>query len=204
MLNSFPYLQIVNSRVVLSRHGNENMTYRYVIGLAWVQRISIRIIQLGIDGIHSHMTNTLNTPVEKLEIAYPLRIERYEFRPDSCGGGKWRGGLGIRRDIRVVDHQTELSLLGDRRVTRPYGIFGGEARDNGSDFIIVDGEETLVKGKGSVTLKPGSIISIRTPGGGGYGNSSERPDELVLQDYRDGRISAEYALKHFGLDLRGK
>jgi len=60
------------------------------------------------------------------------------------------------------------------------------------------------KGKGSVTLKPGSIISIRTPGGGGYGNSSERPDELVLHDYRDGRISAEYALKHFGLDLRGK
>jgi len=158
----------------------------------------------GIDGIHSHMTNTLNTPIETLEIAYPLRIERYELRPDSCGGGRWRGGLGIRRDIHVIGHQAKLSLLGDRRITRPYGIFGGEAGDNGSDSIMVAGKETLVKGKGSVTLKPDSIISIRTPGGGGYGNPSERPGELVLQDYREGRISAGYAIKHFGLDPQGK
>ncbi len=155
----------------------------------------------GIDGIHCHMTNTLNTPIEALEIAYPLRVERYELRPDSCGAGRWRGGLGIRRDIRVVDHRARLSLLGERRITRPYGVFGGEAGGEGSDSII-DGEERPIEGKGSVMLEPGWMVSIRTPGGGGYGNSAERRKDLILKDWREGRISAEYALKHYGLEPR--
>lgn len=158
----------------------------------------------GIDGIQCHMTNTLNTPIEALEIAYPLRVERYELRPDSCGAGRWRGGLGIRRDIRLVGHRARLSLLGDRRITRPYGIFGGQPGDNGSQSIIVHGQEQPTSAKGSVVLEPDSVISVRTPGGGGYGDASERPRELVLQDYHEGRISAEYAIKHFGVDPRGK
>lgn len=157
----------------------------------------------GIDGVHCHMTNTLNTPIEALEIAYPLRVERYELRPDSCGAGRWRGGLGIRRDTRVVRHRAKLSLLGERRITPPYGVFGGDAGGNGSDFIIINGKEQLIKGKGSVILDSNSIINIRTPGGGGYGNPSDRPKEMILQDYREGRISAEYAIKHYGLDPRG-
>lgn len=160
----------------------------------------------GIDGVHSHMTNTLNTPVEALEIAYPLRVERYELRPDSCGAGRWRGGLGIRRDIRVLGHRAQVSLLGERRLTRPYGLMGGEPGGAGADLIITDGDgkERPVKGKGSITLEPGWIISIRTPGGGGYGRPAERPKELILKDYREGRISAEYALEHYGLDPRGE
>ncbi|HIC96328.1 TPA: hydantoinase B/oxoprolinase family protein, partial [Candidatus Bipolaricaulota bacterium] len=144
-------------------------------------------------------------PIEALEIAYPLRVERYELRPDSSGAGRWRGGLGIRRDIRVVGHRARLSLLGERRITRPYGVLGGEPGETGSDFIITDGDgrEQRVKGKGSITLEPDWIISIRTPGGGGYGSPSERPKELVLKDYREGRISAEYVLRHYGFDPRG-
>ncbi|MFQ6090758.1 MAG: hydantoinase B/oxoprolinase family protein, partial [Candidatus Bipolaricaulia bacterium] len=156
----------------------------------------------GIDGIHCHMTNTLNTPIEALEIAYPLRVERYELRPDSCGAGRWRGGLGIRRDIRVIGHRAKLSLLGERRITRPYGVFGGKPGVNGTDFIIINGQERRIEGKGSVTLEPNSIISVRTPGGGGYGDPAERPGELVHKDYRERRISAEHALKHYGLDPR--
>lgn len=155
----------------------------------------------GIDGIHCHMTNTLNTPIEGLEIAYPLRVERYELRPDSCGAGKWRGGLGIRRHIRLVGHRAKLSLLGERRLTRPYELFGGEAGGSGSDFIISSGKEQPIEGKGSVVLASNSIISIRMPGGGGYGPPVEKPKELILQEYREGRISAEYTFKHCGLDL---
>jgi N-methylhydantoinase B len=159
----------------------------------------------GLDGVHSHMTNTLNTPVEALEIAYPLRVERYELRPDSCGAGRWRGGLGIRRDIRVLGHRARVSLLGERRITRPYGVLGGEPGGNGADFIIDgDGKERPVKGKGSVVLEPGWIISVRTPGGGGYGSPAARPKELILKDYREGRLSAEYVLKHYGFDPRGE
>jgi len=156
----------------------------------------------GIDGIQCHMTNTLNTPVEALEIAYPLRVERYELRTDSCGAGRWRGGLGVRRDIRVIDHRAKLSLLGDRRLLQPYGIFGGDPGQSGSQFIIVDGEEHPVPAKGSLVLEPDMVISVRTPGGGGYGNPSERLRDLVVRDYLEGRISAEYAMERYGLDPR--
>lgn len=156
----------------------------------------------GLDGIHCHMTNTLNTPIEALEIAYPLRIERYELRPDSCGAGRWRGGLGIRRDIRAVGHRAKLSLLGERRLTQPYGMFGGDAGGRGSDRIIIDSKERPVGGKGSITLEPGWMISVRTPGGGGYGSPSERPRESIRKDFREGRITAEHALEHYGFDPR--
>ena len=156
----------------------------------------------GIDGIHSHMTNTLNTPVEALEIAYPLRIERYELLPDSGGPGRYRGGLGIRRDIRVIEHKAQLSLLTERRITQPYGVFGGKPGRPGADYVIIAGEERRIPGKTVTVLQPGSVISIRTPGGGGYGLPTERSRELIRRDYREGRISAEHAIEHYGFDPR--
>ncbi len=154
----------------------------------------------GVDGVQCHMTNTLNTPVEALEIAYPLMVERYELVPDSCGAGKWRGGLGVRRDVRVLDHRAKLSLLADRRELRPWGVFDGRPGKEGSQYLIVDGDERAVPAKGSMVLQPGSVISIRTPGGGGYGDPAERPRDLVIRDCREGRISAEYAMKHHGVE----
>lgn len=141
----------------------------------------------GIDGVHSHMTNTLNTPVEALEIAYPLRVERYELRPDSGGRGKFRGGLGIRRDIRVLSHRATVSLLADRRVTRPYGLAGGEPGVPGEDRLIVDGKEQPLPAKGTAEVPPGAVISIRTPGGGGYGPPEERPNTLIQQDLHESK-----------------
>ncbi len=158
----------------------------------------------GIDGIHSHMTNTLNTPVEALEIAYPLRIERYELLPDSGGPGRYRGGLGIRRDIRVIEHKGQLSLLTERRTTQPYGVFGGKPGSPGADYVIIAGEERRIPGKTVTVLQPGWVISIRTPGGGGYGPPTERSRELIRRDYREGRISAEHAIEHYGFDPRSE
>jgi len=155
----------------------------------------------GLDGIHSHMTNTLNTPVEALEIAYPLRVERYELRPDSCGAGRYRGGLGIRRDIRVLGHKAVVSLLAERRKFKPYGLFDGKPGEPGADLIIdAEGRERPLSGKGSAVLEPGWVVSIRTPGGGGYGPPEERSREAILKDYREGRVSAEHIRKHYGFD----
>jgi N-methylhydantoinase B len=123
----------------------------------------------GIDGVHSHMTNTLNTPVEALEIAYLLRVERYELREGSGGKGRYRGGMGIRRDIRVLSHRAVVSLLADRRTRGPWGLEGGEPGAPGEDYLIVNGEERRIPSKGTVEVPPGGVISIRTPGGGGYG-----------------------------------
>jgi len=141
----------------------------------------------GVDGIHSHMTNTLNTPIEALEIAYPLRVERYEFRRGSGGGGRHRGGLGIRRDIRCLGVEARVSLLTERRVHRPYGVAGGEPGRAGENVLIRDGAKTPLPAKGSLTLHRDEILSIRTPGGGGYGNPAERDPDAIETDRREER-----------------
>jgi len=142
----------------------------------------------GLDGIHSHMTNTLNTPIEALEIAYPLRVERYELRAGTGGKGRHRGGLGIRRDIRSLCPDARVSLLTERRTSRPYGLVGGEPGCPGENVLIRDGRESILPAKGSVTLEYGDTISIRTPGGGGYGCSSERTAEAMDIDRREERL----------------
>jgi len=128
----------------------------------------------GIDGIHSHMTNTLNTPVEALETSYPLRVERYELRPGTGGEGEYRGGLGIRRDVTCLAESARVSFLTDRRSTRPYGVKGGEPGAPGKNVVIRNGEEIDLPSKGTTTLHYGDTISIRTPGGGGFGSPAKR------------------------------
>ncbi len=122
----------------------------------------------GPSAVHSHMTNTLNTPIEALEYAYPLRVLRYEIRRGSGGSGKFHGGDGILRDLQVLTG-CQASLLTDRRRFPPYGLAGGEPGKSGANLLIRDGKETPLPGKCSVQLQGGDILSIRTPGGGGYG-----------------------------------
>jgi N-methylhydantoinase B len=122
----------------------------------------------GASAHHSHMTNTLNTPVEALEYAYPLRVLRYAIRKDSGGKGRFYGGDGIQRDMQVLV-ESQVTLLTDRRKTFPYGLQGGEAGQVGENVLIREGTDIPLPGKGSLELQPGDILSIRTPGGGGYG-----------------------------------
>jgi N-methylhydantoinase B len=125
----------------------------------------------GPSAVHSHMTNTLNTPVEALEYAYPIRVLRYEIRSNSGGDGKFRGGDGIVREIQVLA-ACQLALLSDRRKFPPYGLDGGEPGLTGKNILIRGATEIPLPGKGSVDLQPGDVISIYTPGGGGYGVKS--------------------------------
>lgn len=122
----------------------------------------------GPDAVHSHMTNTLNTPAEALEYAYPLRVVAYGVRRGSGGAGRFRGGDGIRRDIQVLG-EAQVTLLSDRRKSGPYGLAGGAAGQPGENVLVREGEETPLSGKGTFELRAGDVISIRTPGGGGYG-----------------------------------
>jgi N-methylhydantoinase B len=125
----------------------------------------------GPSAVHSHMTNTLNTPVEALEYAYPLRVLRYEIRKGSGGNGKFRGGEGIVRALQVLA-DCQVTLLSERRKIPPYGLDGGEPGKTGENLLIRDGEEFPLPAKGSVDLRPGDVLSIHTPGGGGYGVKS--------------------------------
>jgi len=122
----------------------------------------------GVSGRHSHMTNTLNTPVEALEYAYPFRIIRYALREGSGGEGKHQGGEGLVRAYKFLQ-PAEITLLTDRRVTRPYGLAGGELGQLGRNRLKRDGIEREVAGKYSFFVEAGDALIIETPGGGGYG-----------------------------------
>jgi N-methylhydantoinase B len=119
----------------------------------------------GMSGVHTHMTNSLNTPAEALEYAYPLRVREYRLRKGSGGAGKQRGGDGVIREIETLV-PSRMSLLCDRRKRGPYGLFGGN--DGSPGLNLLNGKQKLPS-KGSHELKAGDRIRIETPGGGGWG-----------------------------------
>jgi N-methylhydantoinase B len=122
----------------------------------------------GVGGVHTHMTNSLNTPAEALEYAYPLRVRAYRLRRGSGGRGLHRGGDGVVREIETLT-RARVSLLADRRTRAPYGLAGGGDGARGRDSIVRDGRARKVEAKGSWELKPGDRVRIETPGGGGHG-----------------------------------
>jgi N-methylhydantoinase B/oxoprolinase/acetone carboxylase alpha subunit len=123
----------------------------------------------GADGIHTHMTNSLNTPIEALERALPLRVRRYSFRLGSGGAGKWTGGNGLVREIEALA-PIEGTLLAERRASRPYGLAGGSPGAVGRDRIVGWGEkERPIAAKGAFRLAAGDRLVVETPGGGGWG-----------------------------------
>jgi N-methylhydantoinase B len=126
----------------------------------------------GVSGVHTHMTNSLNTPAEALEYAYPLRVRRYSLRADSGGNGKYRGGDGIVREIEVLT-DCEVTLLADRRSRGPWGLAGGgDGAPGTASLIRHDGSVETMPGKFSTRLRAGERIRIETPGGGGWGDAA--------------------------------
>ena len=141
----------------------------------------------GVDGIHSHMTNTLNTPVEALESSYPLRIKKYELVRGSGGRGKFRGGLGIRRDIEVLAEKSTISLMGERQRRGPWGLFGGMSGSPGVYGIVRRNLITGLSSKTTLTANSGDVLTVKTPGGGGYGALGRRAREKIGHDRADGK-----------------
>jgi N-methylhydantoinase B len=122
----------------------------------------------GVSGVHTHMTNSLNTPAEALEYAYPLRVRAYSLRRGSGGRGARRGGDGVVREIETLA-AARMSLLADRRARAPYGLAGGSDGAPGRDRVIRGGRASKLDAKGSRDLRPGDRVRIETPGGGGHG-----------------------------------
>ncbi len=123
----------------------------------------------GASAIHSHMTNTLNTPVEALEFAYPLRVREYSVRRGSGGAGRWHGGDGVIREIELLA-EAQVTILSERRKSAPYGLSGGGPGQTGRNLLIREGSVTELKSKVSIAGKVGDRIRIETPGGGGIGD----------------------------------
>jgi N-methylhydantoinase B len=126
----------------------------------------------GVSGVHTHMTNSLNTPAEALEYAYPIRLQQYSLRSKSGGTGLHTGGDGIVREIEVLT-DAQVTLLADRRSRGPYGLAGGADGSPGRTLIIRrDGSAEEIPGKTSVRLRSGDRVRIESPGGGGWGRAN--------------------------------
>jgi N-methylhydantoinase B/oxoprolinase/acetone carboxylase alpha subunit len=128
----------------------------------------------GLSGVHTHMSNTRNTPVEAIEHYLPVRIRQYRLRTGSGGAGRYRGGEGIVREYEALT-ETAVTVLSDRRRSAPYGARGGAPGASGRNTLVraATGAEEQVPGKAWLTLQPGDRLRIESPGGGGFGTPED-------------------------------
>jgi N-methylhydantoinase B len=138
----------------------------------------------GLSGVHSHMSNSLNTPVEALEHAYPFRVTGYAIRRGSGGSGTHPGGDGLRRDIQLLC-DGRVTLLTERRTRAPRGAHGGGDGAKGENVLIRDGREEALPGKITFDARAGDVISVRSPGGGGWGNPDPLSGNRGRGEHRD-------------------
>lgn len=182
--------------------GEDPRTHKYYIYVETIAGGSgARFNKDGLDVVQVHMTNTGNLPIESLESEYPLMVEKFEMLPDSGGAGKYRGGLGVRRDIRILNHECTFSIKADRQRIAPWGLFGGKNGTMGAVILDPDTEreELLDPKKSGMLLPPGSLVSVRTPGAGGYGDPKERSIEKIKFDVEEGLVTLESARRDYGI-----
>jgi len=147
--------------------------------------------------------NASNIPVEAQEANQPIVVERFELLRDSAGPGKFRGGCGIRRDLRFLADEGKLTNLSDRQRFPPYGLLGGAAGALGRTVLNPGPEETSVPGKASREFNYGDVISFQQSGAGGYGDPLERDPARVLADVLDDYVSVKAAEEHYGVVIKG-
>jgi len=156
----------------------------------------------GVDAIHTHMTNTMNTPIEAIETVYPIRFLKYELRENSGGPGKWRGGVGLERSWMLLAPSATLSVLAERTKIPPWGLYGGKNGAKGEHYIIKpSGKRIKLKSKCTIEIEKDDVFVVRTPGGGGYGNSLEREPKLVLDDVLNGLVRLEAVKEDYGVAI---
>ena len=145
------------------------------------------------------ISNISNTPVEALEMDFPLMVDRYELVPDSAGAGRYRGGLGVRYDVRALV-PVEISVRAERHALAPQGLFGGLNAAPGR-FIVnhANGTSERLRCKqAGVPMEPNDVLTTITPGGGGYGSPARRDPAMVAEDLLNGLISLEKAREDYG------
>ena len=152
----------------------------------------------GRDAQDTHMARFKNTPTEMIEHEYPVRVWSYELLPDSGGAGKFRGALGLARDVEVMTDGVVFSRYGDRQKNVVPGAEGGGHGKPGRFVLNPGREDAPLKSKGVDPLKKGDIVRIETPGGGGFGPVSERSDAALAADLRDGKITEGFIRTEFG------
>jgi N-methylhydantoinase B len=161
----------------------------------------------GQEGVPHMASNQSNVPIEMIEAAYPIRIERYGFVPDTGGAGKYRGGLAVLREYRVLQDDTYFGVRSDKRRFRPYGLFGGMPGAASQNVVVAGERERPIPtlALNAITMNANDVFRHQMSGGGGYGDPLERDPERVLQDVLDDKVTLAGARESYGvvIDARG-
>jgi N-methylhydantoinase B len=154
----------------------------------------------GLDCYSQGIHNLANTPIEMIELNYPLRLTRYELLADTGGAGRTRGGLGVRRDIEFLDKSGSLETQFDKFKVEPFGLFGGKPGATGKLYMNPDtpDQKQLRSKTFGHPLKRGDVFSMRTQGGGGYGVPAERQKDAIERDIREGKLTEARAKADYG------
>jgi len=152
----------------------------------------------GVEGITNPSQNMSNLPIETMEARYPILMEEYSLRSDSCGAGKYRGGLGLTRQYLLLAKEATLQMRADRYVTAPYGLFGGKPGEKSLTILNPETTKEMMPSKFTRTVKAGTVIRHQQAGAGGYGNPMERDLGLIEKDLREGKITRRFARENYG------
>ncbi|MBS0560194.1 MAG: hydantoinase B/oxoprolinase family protein [Proteobacteria bacterium] len=189
------------SAVVTFGGADPNTGARYVSYESIKGGFGARPVKDGISAVASTVSNMMNTPIEILEMSFPLRVEEYSLLPDSGGAGTWRGGLGVRRVWRVLGHQAHAAVCCERTVTPPFGLDGGlPGAPARVTLTTPDGAERALVSKGGFIAPAGSLVTMQAPGSGGFGPPSGRDPARLSADLADGYVTAEAARRDYGAD----
>jgi N-methylhydantoinase B len=155
----------------------------------------------GVEAVTNASQNLSNMPVEVMEAEHPVRIEDYSFVPDSCGAGRYRGGVGIRRSYRILADEALLQMRTDRVRFAPYGLSGGSPGGKSRNFMEIGNERTALPGKITTRINKGTLIIHEQAGAGGFGDPLARDPQLVVEDVLDGKITQAYATEQHAVVL---
>jgi N-methylhydantoinase B len=176
------------------RNGERYVSYESLKG-----GFGARPVKDGINAVASTVSNMMNTPIEMLEMSFPLRVEEYSLIPDSGGAGTWRGGLGARRVWRVLGHEAHTAVCCERSLTPPFGLAGG--RPGGAMRLwleLPDGTRRPLNSKGSFHVPAEGRIAMEAPGSGGYGQAGVRDRALLREDLADGYVTEPAVRREYG------
>jgi N-methylhydantoinase B len=175
------------------RTGERYVSYESVKG-----GFGARPVKDGINAVASTVSNMMNTPIEIIEMSFPLRVEEYSLVPDSGGAGTWRGGLGVRRVWRVLERQAHAAVCCERTVTPPFGLAGGRSGAPARlQLVPPNGNARSLTSKGGFIAPAGSLVVIEAPGSGGYGPPSGREPARLSEDLLDGYVTPVAARRDY-------
>jgi len=152
----------------------------------------------GIDGIQANMTNTMNTPVEEMERSLPIMVTKYEFRPDSSGAGRHRGGSGLVRAYKALSGNTTFTIVAERARHPPWGLEGGRPGRRTRVLVTRRGRTAAVGTKSTIVLNAGDVVEVRTAGGGGFGRPGERSGKAIEEDLKNGLVTPDFVKEEYG------